>query len=101
MSSLALFEDRQVRRVFHQDEWWFVLTDIVLALTDSANPSDYLKKLRRCDPSLATAFKGGDKLSPPFTPLRNRRGKAKAAMLERSRSSPPDSVHPIAARGAI
>ena len=66
MSSMTLFEDRQVRRVFHNDEWWFVLNDIVLALTDSANPSDYLKKLRRRDPSLAGAFEGGGQFVPPL-----------------------------------
>ena len=53
---MALFEERQVRRLFHNDEWWFVLVDIVSALTDSANPSYYLKKLRRRYPSLADAF---------------------------------------------
>src|SRR5271155_2943898 len=65
---MALFEERQVRRLFHNDEWWFVLVDIVSALTDSANPSDYLKKLRRRDASLAEALqsKGGDNLSPPL-----------------------------------
>ena len=66
MSEMALFEERPVRRVFHNEEWWFVLTDIVSALTDSPAPSDYLKKLRRRDPSLAEAFKGGDNLSPPL-----------------------------------
>lgn len=65
MSEMALFEERPVRRVFHNEEWWFVLTDIVGALTDSSALSDYLKKLRRRDPSLAEAFKGGDNLSPP------------------------------------
>jgi DNA-damage-inducible protein D len=65
LSNMALFEERQVRRLFHNDEWWFVLVDIVSALTDSANPSDYLKKLRRRDPSLADAFEGGQ-FVPPF-----------------------------------
>src|SRR5271157_3541460 len=35
MSEMALFEERQVRRVFHHEVWWYVLTDIVSALTDS------------------------------------------------------------------
>jgi prophage antirepressor-like protein len=55
-----------VRRVFHDEEWWFVLTDIVNALTDSPAPSDYLKKLRRRDPSLVEAFKGGGQFVPPL-----------------------------------
>ena len=29
MSDMALFEERPVRRVFHDAEWWFVLTDCV------------------------------------------------------------------------
>jgi DNA-damage-inducible protein D len=66
LSELALFEEKQVRRIFHEEEWWFVVVDIVSALTDSANPSDYLKKLRRRDPSLAEAFKGGGQFVPPL-----------------------------------
>jgi prophage antirepressor-like protein len=56
MTEMAIFEARQVRRVFHDEEWWFVVTDVVGALTDSPNPSDYLKKLRRRDPALEEAF---------------------------------------------
>jgi prophage antirepressor-like protein len=66
MSEMDLFEERPVRRVFHDEEWWFVLTDIVNALTDSPAPSDYLKKLRRRDPSLVEAFKGGGQFVPPL-----------------------------------
>ena len=55
MSSLILFEERQVRRMWHGDAWWFVVVDVVAALTDSANPSEYLKKLRKRDPFLSDA----------------------------------------------
>jgi hypothetical protein len=77
MSEMALFEERPVRRVFHNEEWWFVLTDIVSALTDSPAPSDYLKKLRRRDPSLAEAFKGGGQFVPPLRFPLKRRGECK------------------------
>jgi len=56
MKEMTFCEERPVRRIFHDEEWWFVLTDIVSALTDSPAPSDYLKKLRRRDPSLADAL---------------------------------------------
>ena len=69
MSEMALFEERPVRRVFRNEEWWFVLIDIVSALTDSPAPSDYLKKLRRREPFLVEVFKGGYNLSPPCAPL--------------------------------
>ena len=63
---IALFQQKAVRRVLHANEWWFVITDVVAALTDSVNPSDYLKKLRKRDPSLSEAFQGGGQLVPPL-----------------------------------
>jgi DNA-damage-inducible protein D len=55
-SSIAIFESKQIRR--HYDEeteiWYFSLVDIVGALTDSANPTDYLKKMRKRDFELNT-----------------------------------------------
>jgi prophage antirepressor-like protein len=69
LNEIALFEERPVRRVYHQEDWWFVLSDIVRALTDSPAPSDFLKKLRRRDPSLANAFKGGGQFVPPCASL--------------------------------
>ncbi len=71
---IALFQRKQVRRTIHNNEWWFVMTDVIFALTDSINPSDYLKKMRKRDPLLAAAFKGGDKLSPPLHSLSKRKG---------------------------
>lgn len=66
MNSVVLFEQTRVRRVWHEEAWWFVITDVVAALTDSANPSDYLKKLRKRDPFLSDAFKGGGQIAPPL-----------------------------------
>lgn len=62
---IALFQKREIRRVIHGGEWWFVITDVVAAMTDSVNPADYLKKLRKRDEPLSEVFKGGDNLSPP------------------------------------
>lgn len=64
---IALFQKKEIRKTFHADEWWFVIVDVVAALTDSANPAEYLKKMRQRDPGLAAVLKGGDKLSPPLT----------------------------------
>jgi DNA-damage-inducible protein D len=63
---IALFQRKEIRRVIHNNEWWFVISDIVAALTDSTNPADYLKKLRKRDEPLSEAFKGGGQLVPPL-----------------------------------
>lgn len=63
---IALFRRKQVRRAIHNNEWWFVISDVVAVLTDSPNPSDYLKKLRKRDASLSAAFQGGGQLVPPL-----------------------------------
>lgn len=66
MTDLILFEQKLVRRVWHGDQWWFVITDVVAVLTDSANPSSYLKNMRRRDAPLSEAFKGGGQIAPPL-----------------------------------
>lgn len=63
---VALFQHKEIRRVIHDNEWWFVIADVVAVLTDSVNPSDYLKKIRQRDPSLSEAFKGGGQFVPPL-----------------------------------
>ena len=50
--SLALFEGKKIRRKWHKDEWWFAVMDIVSALTETINPSDYMKKVKKRDEEL-------------------------------------------------
>ena len=53
-SIIKLFEGKQVRIVWNEQEekYYFSVVDIVQVLTDSINPTDYLKKLRKRDPEL-------------------------------------------------
>ena len=53
-TKLRLFESAQIRSHWDadQEEWFFSVVDVVAALTDSANPTDYLKKLRKRDEQL-------------------------------------------------
>lgn len=50
-NTIQLFEKKQVRAIWNDDEeeWYFSVVDIIEVLTDSKNPTDYLKKLRKRD----------------------------------------------------
>jgi len=50
-NKLIVFQDKNIRRTWFNDEWWFVAIDIIEILTDSKNPSGYLKDMRRRDES--------------------------------------------------
>ena len=55
-NSIQLFEDRKIRTAWdeEQEEWYFSVVDVVAVLSDSANPTDYLKKMRKRDEQLAS-----------------------------------------------
>lgn len=51
MDKLKIFESRKIRSHWdvNEEKWYFAVVDIVQALTESVNPTDYLKKLRKRD----------------------------------------------------
>ena len=53
MSEIALFEQKEIRRVWQDEEWYFSVSDVVKALTDSTDPKQYIKKMRARDPELS------------------------------------------------
>jgi DNA-damage-inducible protein D len=61
---IALFQKKTIRKVFHKHQWWFVIVDVVAALTDSHNPQGYVKDLRRRDPEIN---KGWGQIATPLS----------------------------------
>ncbi len=53
-SKIVLFADKNIRSYWDAEleEWFFSVVDVVAVLTDSENPTDYLKKLRKRDEQL-------------------------------------------------
>lgn len=51
MSNIKVFEDKKIRTQWNEaeEDWYFSVVDVVEVLTDSVNPTDYLKKLRKRD----------------------------------------------------
>lgn len=56
MNNIKLFQEKKIRSVWNEEEqqWYFSVVDVVGVLTDSVNPPDYLKKMRKRDEELAT-----------------------------------------------
>ena len=50
--ALVVFEGKNIRRTWFNEEWWFSVFDIVAILTDSNDPKQYVKKMRNRDPAL-------------------------------------------------
>lgn len=42
----TLFEQKQLRRVWHKEEWYYSITDVIAILTDSTNPRVYWANLK-------------------------------------------------------
>ncbi len=53
-NSIKLFENKNIRLAWNdkEEEWYFSVIDVIETLTDSKNPTDYLKKLRKRDTML-------------------------------------------------
>ena len=70
LQKIALFQRKEVRKVLHNGEWWFVLVDVVSVLTDSSDPVQYLRRQRERDPELNELFnpveKGVVQIVPPL-----------------------------------
>src|SRR3989344_7328584 len=45
-NSLVVFQDKKIRRIWHQDQWFFSVVDRVAALTDSPTPRQYWGKIK-------------------------------------------------------
>ncbi len=55
-NKIVVFQDKKIRRIWHNDEWWFVIEDIVFVLTDSKDPKQYIQRLKLRDESLSKGW---------------------------------------------
>jgi DNA-damage-inducible protein D len=63
-TGLAIFQGKEIRKTWHNDEWWFAIVDVISALTDSVQPEGYLKDMRRRDVELS---KGWGQIATPLS----------------------------------
>lgn len=53
---IVVFENKKIRRTWYNNEWWFVLEDIIRALTDSSDPKQYIQKMKQRDEPLSQGW---------------------------------------------
>src|SRR3989344_4616769 len=51
-TKIAIFQKKEIRKVIHNDEWCFSVSDVIEALTDTVDVRDYIKKMRKRDVEL-------------------------------------------------
>jgi DNA-damage-inducible protein D len=55
MSSIKLFESNPIRPIWNKEDgkWYFVVVDVIQVLTNTHNPGDCIKKMRKRDDELS------------------------------------------------
>lgn len=55
-TEIQKFEERSIRTAWDEEreEWYFSVVDVIAVLTESTNPTDYLKKMRKRDELLSS-----------------------------------------------
>ncbi|MEA3415003.1 MAG: Bro-N domain-containing protein [Thermodesulfobacteriota bacterium] len=63
---IAIFKKKEIRKTIHNNEWWFVINDIIAALTDSKDPAQYYKRMKSRDKELKKLIEGEVQSVPPL-----------------------------------
>lgn len=48
-NKLALFEEKEIRKTYKNNKWYYSITDVISILTGSSNPNQYLKSIKSRD----------------------------------------------------
>jgi DNA-damage-inducible protein D len=56
--SLVVFQDGKIRRLWHDNQWFYSVVDLVAVLSESDNPTTYWRVLKHREPQLVTICNG-------------------------------------------
>lgn len=80
MTTVTIFEQREVRHMWHNNQWYFVVDDVVRVLTESVDVSDYVKKMKLRDLELNKSW--GEIIIPLSIKTKGGRQKLNCANLQ-------------------
>ncbi|MEE9911027.1 MAG: Bro-N domain-containing protein [Deltaproteobacteria bacterium] len=63
-TKISVFKGKEIRKTINNNEWWFSIADVIAVLTDSKDPSRYIKDMRRRDAELS---KGWGQIATPLS----------------------------------
>src|SRR3989338_969701 len=46
-TKIAIFQKKEIRKIIHNDEWWFSIIDIIEVLTNTERPRKYWSDLKK------------------------------------------------------
>lgn len=80
ITKIAIFQKKEIRKILYKNEWWFVINDIIEALTESKDSAQYFRRLKERDPELAKITDQGvvQFVPPLMLEIETVRGKQKA-----------------------
>lgn len=55
-TKIAIFKGNKIRKTIHNNEWWFVIEDVVAVLADSNDPKQYVQRMKQRDLELAKGW---------------------------------------------
>ena len=47
LRNIALFEQKEIRKIWHEDRWFFAVVDVVAVLSESSNPAVYWRVMKK------------------------------------------------------
>jgi len=82
--AIKLFEENKMRVFFDdvQEKWYICINDVIQVLTDSKDPADYFKKMRRRDPELDNFVRGTNCPPHQFTSTDGKKHAVRCASLQ-------------------
>ncbi len=97
-NAIVLFKEQQIRRIWHKDEWWFSVVDVVGALTESPDAGAYWRKLKQRlneEDSEVVTFCHGLKLPAPDGKMRETDCANSESLLRIIQSVPSPKAEPF------
>ena len=47
ITKIAIFQKKEIRKIFHKGDWWFSVIDVIEVLTDTPRPRKYWNDLKK------------------------------------------------------